>query len=149
MWQKRESEVSLPRIAHVHFRSFTALHFHARANPELNRVGREATFHTRPLTYFFLALARVRSSRTRLALVRCPGRVLLASKYDGSGTRGCSTDRGRSVPLTSEFSSRLSAGALVNFHRNSCSFTSHRIFTLGRTLSLTGLAARPRFMPGR
>ena len=27
--------------------------FHAQANPELNRVGRKATFHTRPLTYFF------------------------------------------------------------------------------------------------
>jgi hypothetical protein len=136
--------VHLPRITQV-LRSFTSqIYFHAQANPEPNRVGREATFYTRPLASFLSF-----SQRTRSARGRCLGRVSLVSNYDGSGTRGRSTGRGRSVPLTSEFSGRLSAGALVNLHCYSCSFTSHHVFTLRRTLSSTGLAARPRFIPGR
>jgi len=55
--------------------------FHAQANPEPNRVGREATFYTRPLASFLSF-----SQRTRSARGRCLGRVSLVSNYDGSGT---------------------------------------------------------------
>jgi hypothetical protein len=45
--------------------------FHAQANPEFNRAGREATFHSRPLTSFLFVPARVLVRQANVAHDGC------------------------------------------------------------------------------
>jgi len=141
------------------------LRFHARANPEPNRVGREATFYIRPLTSS-LSLAvhllvlhaclvwggyslprNSQVSGTSISRLTDLSLVSLASNLEGKRTRGVVDSHNSMVSLASNYAGRRNKGVLAIsiflsfFHRSN--------FTLRRTLSSTGLAARPRFIPGR
>ena len=110
------------------------------------------------LPILFFARDRVRSSCSRSASVRCFRRVLLASNSTGMrNLTECAKLNCWGIAcleiyrLTEQqyVARRVRLRVLLASKSSQFFHITDRTFTLGRTLSLTGSAARPRFIPGR